>query len=369
MSGSSAFDDAVLLDAGLVWRQAWGEVRPGYLDAATMGIPTVRTRIAMADALGEWADGAAVAAGYGDSVERARAAYARLVGVPRSEVAIGATTSELVALVAASLPDGAEVLCVDGDFSSMVYPFLQHAHRGVTVRHVALEALAEAIGPRTALVSFSFVQSADGRVADAEAIVEAARRQGVLMLCDTTQAAGVLPVDATRFDFTVCHSYKWLCAPRGAAFLTVPAALLDTVRPLAAGWYAGEDVWASTYGPWMALAVSARRFDTSPAWLSWVGAAVAIEHFATVDMAAAWERTTGIADELLAVLGLPPRGQAIVALDDPDGALAAALGSSGVRFSNRAGRVRLGIHVWVGDEDVRLVTDAFARAGLARVAA
>ncbi len=362
------FDDIVAVD-DLAWRQAWGTVRHGYLDAGTMGIPTLATQAAMRAAMNEWAAGEARAAAYGGSVERARAAYARIVGVPRSEVAIGATTSELVALVAAALPDGAEVLCVEGDFSSIVFPFLQHAHRGVTVRHVPLEALAESVTEATALVSCSLVQSADGRVADAAAILEAARRVGARVLCDTTQAAGVHPVDAAEFDFTVCHTYKWLCAPRGAAFLTASEAAAAPLVPLAAGWYAGEDVWASTYGPGMALASSARRFDTSPAWLSWVGAAVALEHFATLDMAAAWQRATGVADALLAALGLAPRGQAIIALDDPDGARGRALEAAGVRFANRAGRVRLGLHVWAGLDDVATVVAAFETAGCLKAVA
>jgi len=358
-----------VIDLGeTVWSQPWGEVRPGYLDAATMGVPMRATREAMRLAVEAWADGEASAAGYGTAVERARAAYARLVGVPRSEVAIGATTSELVGLVAASLPDGSEVLCVEGDFSSVVYPFLQHGHRGVRVRHVPLEALAGSISRGTALVAFSLIQSADGRVADRVAIAEAAHAAGALTLCDTTQATGIHPVDAAEWDLTVCHAYKWLCAPRGAAFLTASPEAAERILPLSAGWYAGEDIWGSTYGPGMALAGSARRFDTSPAWLSWVGAAEALEHFETIDPAAAWSRATGLADDLLFRLDLPPRGQAIIALDDPHEERARVLDAAGIRFARRAGRVRLAFHVWNTRRDLDRVGDAFETAGCLQLA-
>ncbi|HWL01049.1 MAG TPA: aminotransferase class V-fold PLP-dependent enzyme [Microbacteriaceae bacterium] len=363
----NGFDGAIDL-GDAVWSQPWGRVRPGYLDAATMGIPMRATREAMRAAVEDWADGEASAAGYGAFVERARAAYARLVGVPRSEVAIAATTSELVGLIAASLPDGSEVLCVEGDFSSIVYPFMQHAHRGVRVRHVPLEALAGSIAQGTALVAFSLVQSADGRVADATAIAEAAHATGTLTLCDTTQAAGIHPVDAAEWDLTVCHAYKWLCAPRGAAFLTASPEAAERIVPLSAGWYAGEDVWGSTYGPGMALAASARRFDTSPAWLSWVGAAEALEHFETIDPAAAWTRATAFADRLLDRLGLPPRAQAIIALDDPHEVRAEALAAAGVKFARRAGRVRLAFHIWNTEDDLDLVSGAFETAGCLQVA-
>ncbi|MBO9577707.1 MAG: aminotransferase class V-fold PLP-dependent enzyme [Microbacteriaceae bacterium] len=343
---------------------AWGSVRPGYLDAATMGIPTLATVEAMRAATEEWAAGEAVAAGYGVHVDRARSAFARLVGAPVEHVAIGATVAEHVGLVAAALPDGADVVTVDGDFSSVVYPFLQHAHRGVTVRHVPLEGLAESIRPGTALVAFSLIQSADGRVADLEAIAAAAAGVGARTLCDATQAVGLHPVDAARWDYTVCHSYKWLCAPRGASFLVAAPDAADRLVALHACWYGGEEIWASTYGPSMRLADTTRRLDTSPAWLSWVGAAEAIEHFAERGAGDTWARSVALADALLSRAGLPPRGQAFFALDDPSGALAGALREAGIRFAQRAGRVRLGFHVWNTDEDLELAAAAFAAAGL-----
>lgn len=343
---------------------AWGRLRPGYLDAATMGLPTEATAGALADAVRQWSLGEADASGYGDRVEAARASYARLTGVDVDRVGIGATTSELVGPIAASLEPGDEVVVVEGDFTSIIYPFLQHVDRGVVVRHVPLEALADALDERTALVSFSDVQSADGRVADADALLEAAARVGALTLCDATQSAGIRPFDASRFDLTVCHAYKWLCAPRGAAFLTATPAAAERIRPLNAGWYAGEDVWSSVYGPEMALARSARRFDTSPAWLSWVGAAEALAHVESIDLTAAWGHATGLADALLERLGRAPRGQAIVVLEDDDGAVAAALRSAGVRFSCRAGRLRFGFHLWNTVEDVDLVVRALATASM-----
>ena len=79
---------------------------------------------------------------------------------------------------------------------------------------------------------------------------------------------------------TAAGAYTWLCAPRGSAFLTVREDVADRLRPLNAGWYAGQDPWASVYGPGMTLADDARRFDVSPAWPVWVGTAPAIEVFA-----------------------------------------------------------------------------------------
>src|SRR5690606_29084192 len=201
------------LDA-LVGRE-WPSPPPGHFAAPTIGLPPRATVETLRDALTTWAEGRASAPGYDAPVQRARELYARLVGVPKTWVATANQVSVLVGLVAASLPDGAEVVVPHGDFTSVVFPFLVHADRGVTVRHVPLADLADQIRPGTAMVAFSLVQSATGEVADAAAVREAARAVGARTCCDLTQAAGWLPVDASAYDVTVCGGYKWLCQPRG----------------------------------------------------------------------------------------------------------------------------------------------------------
>lgn len=256
---SSSFADALL---------QFGDTR-GYLAAASIGVPPRAAVEALRADLDAWFAAQRDPQGYDGVVERTRASYAALVGVAAERVAVGSQTSVLTSLIAASVPPGAEVLCVDGDFSSMVFPFL--ARGDLRVRHVPIARLAESITDETWLVPFSLVQSSNGVIADSGAIVEAAASHGALTYCDVTQAAGVHPVDAAQFDATVGHAYKWLCAPRGVAFLTISERMQALVRPIQAGWYAGDSVWTSVYGPAMELAQDARRFDVSPAWQAWVG--------------------------------------------------------------------------------------------------
>ena len=330
----------------------------GYLAACTMGLPAHASVEAMRDDLDTWQRVGASPARYDVAVGASRAAYARLVGVGVDRVAIGSQASVLAAVVAASAPDGAEVLCVDGDFSSMVFPFLSQEHRGVTVRHVPLDAVAESIHDRTWLVAFSLVQSATGRIADATGIAEAARAHGARTLCDTTQAVGWLAVNATAFDATICHAYKWLSSPRGVAFLTVSAAFASELNPVQAGWYAGEDPWQSCYGPHRQLAESARRFDVSPAWQAFVGAAPALELFASADIAAVTAHDTALGNALCDALGVPARDQAIVTWPDPDGADLRAITAAGIVASGRAGNARVAFHLWNDDDDVEAVLRA-----------
>jgi selenocysteine lyase/cysteine desulfurase len=339
--------------------ECFGDPR-GYLAAASVGIPPRQTVEALTADLAAWARADRDPQGYDPVIERTRASYARMVGVPIDRVAQGSQTSVFVALIAAAVPVGAEVLCVDGDFSSIVFPFLQRTD--IRVRTVPLTALADSVTNATWLVVFSLVQSASGTVADVGAIREAARRRGAFTLCDVTQAAGVYPVDASLFDATVCHTYKWLCSPRGVAFLTLNEHFDALLTPLQAGWYAGDDVWKSCYGPEMHLAPSARRFDISPAWQAWIGAEASIALFADLNIAEVWEHAAALGDSLCEGLGIPQQHQAIVTWPDATGADLARLSAVGIRASGRAGRLRASFHLWNDARDVDAVLTALRQA-------
>lgn len=342
-------------------RELWDPV-PGYLNAATLGLPPRAVVSALQEGIREWAAGTACPNRYDDAVNQARASYAALVGVPTTAVAVGSQTSVFAGTVAASLPAGAEVVAVRDDFTSILFPFLVQQDEGrLTVRLVEREALADEITPSTDLVVFSLAQSACGRLIDVPAVTEAAARCGALTFCDTTQAAGWLPVHADQFDLTVCSAYKWLCQPRGTAYLTVGPGADDLLKPINAGWYAGDSIWASTYGPQMDLAADARRLDVSPAWLSWVGAAAAGEVFASLSMQEVHAHDGALADRVREALGQQPCGRPVLALPDEDGSLAQRLTSAGAVVASRAGGVRIAFHAWNTDDDVDLVLRALGR--------
>lgn len=324
-----------------------------YLAACTLGLPSRATVRAVRADLEAAASGRPDVVAASQAVEQARASYARLVSAPVGDVAIGSQTSVQVALIAASVPDGAEVLCAEGDFSSLVAPFA-HAGRGIRLRTAPLPELADAVSPDTWLVAFSLVQSATGEVANAMRIAAAAARAGARTLVDLTQAAGWLPVDATMFDATVCHAYKWLCCPRGVSFLTVSPAFAREIRPVQAGWYSGDDPWSSCYGTGGVLASDARRFDVSPAWQAFVGAAPALALFADADITASYAHTTALAARFRDGLGLahPERPSAIVTWPDATGEALAQLTAHGITASGRAGRARVAFHVFNDELDV-----------------
>jgi selenocysteine lyase/cysteine desulfurase len=329
-----------------------------YANTASIGLPPRRAVDALAEAIETWRTGRAEAAAYDAIVTRARQRFAELVGTTPTRVAIGNQVSTFSALVAAALSDGAHVLGVEEDFTSVLFPFLAHADRGVSVRTVPLAGLIDAISPGVDLVAVSAVQSADGRIVPGglEALAAAAARHRCLTYVDATQAVGWLPFRADAFDFVSCAAYKWLLSPRGTAFGVVRPERLDMLRPLYAGWYAGDDPWTSIYGPPLRLAKDARRLDISPAWLAWVGTVPALDLLAETGIEAIHRHDVGLANALRRCLGLPPGDSAIVTVR-ADGALE-RLASAGIKASVRAGAVRLSFHVHNTDADV----DAIARA-------
>jgi selenocysteine lyase/cysteine desulfurase len=262
-------------------------------------------------------------------------------------------------LVAASAPSGTEVLCVDGDFSSVVAPFL--ARGDLSVRHVPLQALADEVRSTTGIVAYSLVQSATGEVADAASVARAARDAGAFTLIDTTQATGWLPTTGLDADLVVCHAYKWLSAPRGAAFAAFSERALAEITPHTAGWYSGADPWASCYGPELHLAPDASRFDVSPAWHAWTGAEAALEFAASLHAAEVHGHGVGLANAFRERLGLAASDSAIVTWGDADGTDLRALTTAGITASGRAGRARVAFHLWNDADDVDLAARALGR--------
>jgi selenocysteine lyase/cysteine desulfurase len=343
-------DDEDQPSGELIGPAGWWDPEPGYLNTASYGLPPRPAVEALDSVLADWRVGRTTSEPWERSVTGSRAAFARLTGVPTADVAIGGTVSEQLGLVAAALPKGAKVVVPDCEFTSNLFPWLAQVDRGVSVTTVPLHRLAESIDAATSLVAFSVVQSASGEVTPVEPIVSAARHHGALVAVDATQACGWLPLDASRVDAFVVHAYKWLMSPRGSSFLAVAPELRERMRPLGPGWYAGDDPRASHYGPPLRLAADARRFDTSPAWFTWVGTQPALEVVERIGVAAIGAHNVRLANRLRQGLAMPAANSAIVSVGVSDAQT--KLERAGIRASVRAGQTRLSCHIYTTDRDV-----------------
>lgn len=326
-----------------------------YLDTATAGLPPDPAWRALQATLVRWREGTADAAAYDASVTAARECFADLVGVRPEWVATANQVSVFVGMIAAALPDGAEVLTAENEFTSVTFPF--HAQGRLRVREVPLERLAEEVRPVTDLVAVAAVQSADGRLADLEAILAATRAHRARTLVDATQAAGWLPLRAGDFDVTVTSAYKWLLSPRGSAFMTIRPEFAAEVTPLAANWFAGADRWSSIYGTPLRLAEDARRFDVSPAWHVWEGTAPSVRLLADLGAEALHRHSLRLANAFRRGIGLPAGDSAIASIELLPGAEHRAR-AAGLRAAMRDGRMRLSFHVNNDDRDVGVALEA-----------
>jgi selenocysteine lyase/cysteine desulfurase len=336
-----------------VARSEW-DPEPGWLNTASYGLPPRRAFDAMQAMLADWRVGRTSWEGWDEATGRARQAYARLIGVDADDVCVGAQVSQVLAPVAAGLA-GMRIVVPEPEFTSNLFPWLVTGD----VRSVPVATLAERIGPDTDAVAFSLVQSADGTVADYAAVVAAARAHNALVIVDATQGCGWLPFDGSLADVVAVSAYKWLMSPRGSAFAYLAPALRERLTPYAAGWYAGEDVYGSFYGPPLRLAKTARRFDISPSWQVYTGTAPALELIEEIGVPAIHDHNVALANRFLTGLGREPGNSAIVTVDVPGAEQ--RLARAGVRAAVRAGRVRASFHVYTTVSDVDRALDALTR--------
>lgn len=329
-----------------------------YLNTAAYGLPPQPAVDAFEAVVDEWRHGRTGYQPWQRSVQTAREAFARLHAVAASDVAVGTQVSAFCGVVALSLERGDRVVCAEEDFTSVLFPLLAQEARGVRVELVPLERVADAIDSDTALVAVSAVQSADGRIADLHAIEAAAAAHGARTFIDATQGCGWLPLDAARFDYFACATYKWLLAPRGCALMAVRPEAAERLTPHLAGWFAAETPKASYGGP-LRLAPGARRFDVSPAWFSWVGQAGALELLERVGIAAIGEHDIALANRFRSGLGLEAGDSAIVSVPH-DRAIVERLGAASVMFSDHGDTLRFSFHLYTTEADVDRALEAIA---------
>jgi isopenicillin-N epimerase len=104
------------------------------------------------------------------------------------------------------------------------------------------EALAAAIWskvtPKTKVIFLSHITSSTATIMPVAELCRRARAQGILTVIDGAHAPGQIPLDLTALDADCytgnCH--KWLCAPKGSAFLYVQPHLHAVIEPAVISW-------------------------------------------------------------------------------------------------------------------------------------
>jgi isopenicillin-N epimerase len=97
-----------------------------------------------------------------------------------------------------------------------------------------VEALLAGVSERTRLVLVDHVSSQTGLIFPLQALIGAMTQQGIEVLVDGAHAPGMVPLNLKELGATYytgnCH--KWMCNPKGAAFLAVATEKIEQLRPL-----------------------------------------------------------------------------------------------------------------------------------------
>lgn len=323
---------------------------------------------------------------WNEEVERVRTRAAKLLNAQPDEIALVPSTTAGINLVADGFPwrEGDNVVTLENEFPSNLYPWLNLARRGVETRQVQvkqgrvdLEEIARACDARTRLISASWVGYASGWRLDVAALAELAHRRGALLMLDAIQGLGVfsLDVEAAKVDFAAADGHKWLLGPEGAGIFFVRRDLLEFLNPLGVGWHSAERPFDFSSRPFV-LRKQAARYEggtrNTPGFLA-LGASLGLleqQGYGAADSRIA-DRVLSLAEEtvgrIVAAGGkLRYARQAgfdsgIVTFDwpgyDPAEVRKRCL-QAGVVLSCRGGGVRVSLHGYNNQDDIRRLLES-----------
>ena len=193
-----------------------------------------------------------------------------LLNAPHSDdIALVKNTSEALSFVAQGVDwqAGDQVIISNQEFPSNRLPWEALAERGVEVVAVELgvepeQALIDAMGPSTRLLSISSVQYGTGLRLDLPRLGNACRERGVLFCVDAIQTLGAQPFDVQQIDcdFAMADGHKWLLAPEGLGVFFCHARVRDQLQLTQHGWHMVDAIGDYDRADWRP-ARSARRFE------------------------------------------------------------------------------------------------------------
>jgi len=174
--------------------------------------------------------------------ESARMRLARLMGVPPEHLAFTKNTGQGLSLVAdgLKLDPGDNVVSVNCEYPSVVYPWYAQRDRGIETRLVTPRAdgtftpedLDAVMDEKTRALTLSWVQFGTGFRCDLAACAALAHSRNALIIVDVIQGLGALPLEAENLglDIVATGAHKWLMAPGGTGGLYIAPHVLDRLR-------------------------------------------------------------------------------------------------------------------------------------------
>ena len=227
---------------------------------------------------------------YEERLEPARKALAKFIGAHPKDVVLvtNATTGVNAVMRSLKLKPGDELLTTNHDYNACHNVLVETARRAgaklVTARvpfplrseDEIIEAVLHAITRRTRLAMIDHVSSSTALIFPIERLVRELETRGIDTLVDGAHAPGMFPLRMNKLGaaYYTGNLHKWVCAPKGAAFLWVredkqtglyPAVIshgYNTHRP---GYRLFQDLfdWPGTFDPsaWLCVPEAIRWME------------------------------------------------------------------------------------------------------------
>ncbi len=231
-----------------------------YMISHSLGAMPRAAQVALNEYAQLWVEKSITA--WEDWIKESKLAAARIekiLGAASGTVQMATNVSQVQATLASCLDYAGprnRVVYTSLNFPTVSYVWKAEERRGAEVVvvpsddgiGVPTERLLAAIDERTLVVPISHVLFRSSFIQDAAAIVKRAHEVGAMVILDTYQSAGTIPLDVTALgvDFVCGGSVKWLCGGPGAAYLYVRPDLIPRFAPRTTGWFAHRAPFAFT---------------------------------------------------------------------------------------------------------------------------
>lgn len=209
-----------------------------------------------------------------DLLRDARSTVARFVGVAPHQLGFVTNATEGVHAVLRSIDwkRGDEIVTTDHVYGAMRQSIRRLADEfGVVLREITVPLpvsgpddfvapVIEAFSARTRLLLIDHITSPTALVLPVQQLAEAAKARGILVLIDGAHAPGSinLHINAIPCDAYTGNLHKWVCAPKGCAFVAGVGAFAEHLKPIATSHRYGEGLvrefdWQGTRDmtPWL----------------------------------------------------------------------------------------------------------------------
>lgn len=319
---------------------------------------------------------------YQDVQQRIKAILANLLHCRPEDLGLIHHTAEGMNFISHGLElrSGDEIILLENEYPSNVYPWLHWEAKGVHIKTAPLEAhpqrflekLNSLINSRTRVMALSAVHWCTGMPLPLNDIGELCRQKDIIFVVDGAQGVGLLPIDThkARIDAMAFPAWKWLLGPLGLGVLYLSPEMLDRLKPTFVG--TSSVVNDLEYLPYKSeLKPSTDRYTIStPNFNDWVYFTSALAYLESIGFGKIGKRIQDLGDHLSR--GLKGIGFKLCGDDFPDSPSGIVVGQkeglstqvvlshlkkNKIVVAERLGRIRFSPHIYLLKDQLDRVID------------